>query len=571
MEELIMKGLLQKFVFVSSIVSTITPSMYSTGINDYYDKYLQLNAPVEVKREIIRQIKRLYTNGWQEAAVICDCLDWIFELPWNIETEDNLDIAHAKQVLDTDHYGLEKIKERILDFIATRKFKQNGRAPILCFVGPPGIGKTSLCKSIAKSLGRKYARISLGGVKDEAEIRGHRQAYVGAMPGRFIQALKKAGSCNPVIVLDELDKISSNNYHGDPSAAMLEVLDPQQNNAFRDNYLGVPFDLSKIMFIATANNLHTIPESLHDRLEIIELGSYLLQEKVAIAKKHLIPCAINDLGLTDYQVTIPDDVLQDIIINYTIEAGVRQLDRIIRTLCSKLTRSIAENNTVISFSKDNIEQYLGPRKLYKFVINGGNDVQENLIGVTNGLAYTSVGGMLLKIEVVLMPGKGKLHLTGQLGDVMKESAKVALSYARVHAQEFGIDKKMFSDYDLHIHIPAGAVPKDGPSAGITMLISILSALTERKVSSKYAMTGELNLRGEIMPIGGVREKILAAQRNNIPYVLLPYQNKGCLKECQDLIKTVEVILVKTLDEVIDRALLPAESKKISLLQPKLKA
>ncbi len=525
-------------------------------IDDLYNKLAQLDAPESVKTEIKRHIQRLSRTAPEsmEATVTHNYLDWIFSLPWNIETEDRLDIDYARKILDAEHHGLKKIKERILDFISIRKLKQDGYAPILCFVGPPGTGKTSLGKSIAKSLGRKYARISLGGVKDEAEIRGHRRTYVGAMPGRFIQALKKAGSCNPLIVIDELDKIGAD-FRGDPSAAMLEVLDPQQNKTFHDNYLGIPFDLSKVMFVATANNLDTISEPLRDRLEIIELSGYILEEKITIAKKHLLERAINDSGLSDYKVDISDAVLKDIITSYTKEAGVRQFERIIRRLCSKAARSIVENDTIIKFDSDNIEKYLGPRKFMS-----EDALTQDLIGITNGLAWTPYGGEIIKIEAVLMSGKGKLILTGHLGNVMKESAQAALSYARVHAKEFGIDKKMFTNHDLHIHVPAGGVPKDGPSAGITMLLSILSVLTQRPINSKYAMTGELNLCGEVMPIGGVREKILAAQRSKVPHVILPYKNKNDLVDCQDLITSVEVILVKTANEAIDRVLLPAESK-----------
>ena len=523
-------------------------------VDDLYVKLAELNAPEHVKVEAKRQIHRLSRTSPEsmEATVTRNYLEWIFALPWNHETTDNLDIEHVRKILDEDHHGLKKIKERILDFISIRTLKKDGHTPILCFVGPPGTGKTSLGKSIAKSLGRAYARISLGGVKDEAEVRGHRRTYVGAMPGRFIQALKKAGSSNPVIVIDELDKIGAD-FRGDPSAAMLEVLDPQQNKTFYDNYLGIPFDLSKVIFIATANSIDTISDPLRDRLEIIELSGYILEEKVDIARKHLVERAIDDAGLKDHNMQLSDHVLKDIVTSYTREAGVRQFDRVIRTLCSKVARSVVENHGTIGFDVDNIEAYLGPRKwLSEF------DISPNLIGITNGLAWTSYGGEIIKIEAVLMSGKGQLILTGHLGNVMKESAQAALSYARVHAKDFGIDKKMFTQYDLHIHVPAGAVPKDGPSAGITMLSSILSVLTQRAINGQYAMTGELNLCGEVMPIGGVREKVLAAQRGNLQHIILPYKNKNDLVEIQDLIKDIDVILVKSANEVLECVLMPYE-------------
>jgi ATP-dependent Lon protease len=475
-------------------------------------------------------------------------LDWIFALPWGKETADNLDLEHAKTVLDEDHYGLASVKERILDFISVRNLKQDGHAPILCFIGPPGTGKTSLGKSIAKSLGRGYARISLGGVKDEAEIRGHRRTYVGAMPGRFIQAIRKAGSLNPVIIIDELDKIGSD-FRGDPSAAMLEVLDPQQNSTFYDNYLGVPFDLSRVMFVATANSLDTISAPLRDRMEIIELSGYTLEEKIDIAKRHLVRQAIKDTGLENQPVRLSDVVLSHLIMSYTKESGVRQCERIIRKLCSKLARGLVETKKLALITMKNIEQYLGPRK---YMCEAA--FQKDQVGITNGLAWTSYGGEMLKIEAVLMPGTGKLTLTGQLGDVMKESAQAALSYARAHAQEFDIPLTAFTQHDLHIHVPAGAIPKDGPSAGITMLTSILSALTNRAINGRYAMTGELNLRGEVMPIGGVKEKILAAKRNKMSHIILPLQNKNDLIGIEEVAKDIDVVWVNHANEVMQRVL-----------------
>lgn len=516
-----------------------------------------LNASDEIKTEIKRQMNRLEKTSpdSMEASVIHNYLDWIFALPWNIETEDNLDIKHAKKILNEDHYGLKDIKDRILDFISIRNLKNDSNSPILCFVGPPGTGKTSLGQSIARSLGRKYVRISLGGVRDEAEIRGHRRTYVGAMPGRFMQAIRKAESSNPLILIDELDKIGAD-FRGDPSSAMLEVLDPQQNKSFYDNYLGLPFDLSKVMFIATANTLETISGPLRDRMEIIELSGYTIDEKINIAKRHLIKKTRDEAGLKTKDMNIGPETLQDIIINYTQESGIRQLERTIRKLCSKVARSIVEENKTINFSPENLDLYLGPRKFLD-----EEAVQENQVGITNGLAWTIYGGEIIKIEAVIMPGKGQLFLTGQLGDVMKESAQAALSYARSHAKEFGINDASFTKHDLHIHVPAGGIPKDGPSAGITMLTSILSALTQRPINAQYAMTGELNLRGEVMPIGGIKEKILAAKRNNVTHVILPKKNKGDLVGNEDVIKGINVIWVNHANEVINQVLLKKENKQ----------
>lgn len=524
-----------------------------------YEKLEKLLAPEEVKVEVRRQISRLERTAPEslEATVTRNYLEWVFALPWGIESEENLDLTHAKEVLDTDHFGLKEIKERILDFISIRSLKKDGYAPILCFVGPPGTGKTSLGKSIAKSLSREYARISLGGVKDEAEIRGHRRTYVGAMPGRFIQAMRKTGTSNPVVIIDELDKIGSD-FRGDPSAAMLEVLDPQQNKTFYDNYLGLPFDLSKVMFIATANSLDTISGPLRDRMEIIELSGYTLEEKVNIAKKHLITKSIEDTGLKNKNFIIKDDILQDIIANYTRESGVRHLERLIGKLCSKVARIYVETQTIIQVTSENLPTYLGPRKFIE-----DDFKKEDLIGISNGLAWTSYGGEMLKIEAMLMPGKGKLMLTGQLGDVMKESAQAAVSYARAHAKEFGISDKKFTNNDLHIHVPAGAVPKDGPSAGITMLTAILSALTERPINAHYAMTGELNLQGEVMPIGGVKEKILAAKRNNMSHVILPHKNKNDLIGLEDVSHDIEIVLVEHANDVLHRVLMPKSDRKSS--------
>lgn len=521
------------------------------------EKAAELPLPDEVQTEINRQFSRLEKTSpdSMEAAVTRNHLEWILSLPWGIETIDNLDLNRAKKILDEDHYGLKEIKERILDFISIRTLKSDGKAPILCFVGPPGTGKTSLGKSIARSLERNYFRISLGGVRDEAEIRGHRKTYVGAMPGRFIQGIRKAGTFNPVIIIDELDKIGAD-FRGDPAAAMLEVLDPQQNKSFYDNYLGIPFDLSKVIFIATANTIDSLSEPLKDRLEIIPLSGYILEEKITIAQKHLIPKALEESGLEHHPIQLSDELISTIITNYTRESGVRELERIIKKLCSKIARSLVEEKKIINFEPKNLEKYLGPRKYPE-----NEKYHENHIGITTGLAWTAYGGEVIKVEAIIMPGKGKLILTGSLGSVMQESAQAALSYVKAHAKEFGVNPKIFSTHDVHIHVPSGAIPKDGPSAGVTLLSSILSALTKRPINGEYAMTGELNLRGNVMPIGGVKEKILAAKRNGVLHVILPDQNKNDLVGSEDIIQGIDVIWVKHADEILSRVLLPNHDNK----------
>ena len=515
------------------------------------DKLVALPLSTEVREEITRQLNRLEKTApdSMEAAVIRNYLDWIFSLPWGTSTTDVLDLQHARQILEADHYGLADVKERILDFISICNLKQDSPAPILCFAGPPGTGKTSLGKSIAKCLGRNYVRVALGGIRDEAEIRGHRRTYVGAMPGRFIQGIRKAKSNNPVIIIDEIDKIGTD-FRGDPSAAMLEVLDPQQNKTFYDNYLGVPFDLSKAIFIATANSLEPLSEPLRDRMEIINVSGYTQEEKLRIAQNYIVPRALQESGLTAEQLQLSTALLQDLINTYTREAGVRQLERTIKKLCAKATRQLVENQTIPEFTCDNLAEYLGPRHFPEESLS-----RENHIGICNGLAWTSYGGDMIKIEAVLMPGKGKLTLTGQLGEVMKESAHAALSYARSHAAEFGIASAIFDTHDLHIHVPAGAVPKDGPSAGITILSAMLSVLTKRPINASYAMTGELNLQGEVMPIGGVKEKVLAARRNGLKSVILPNKNKNELQKIQDIIGDLELIWVNTANEVLDHVLM----------------
>lgn len=511
-----------------------------------------LQLPEETHTEIIRQLNRLEKTASDsvEATVTRNYLETVLSLPWNEETVDNLDIKHARSVLDEDHYGLAEIKERILDYISVKNLKADGAAPILCFAGPPGTGKTSLGKSIARALGRSYYRIALGGVKDEAEIRGHRRTYVGSMPGRFIQGVKKAGTKNPILIIDELDKIGSD-FRGDPSAAMLEILDPHQNKTFYDNYLGVPFDLSKVIFIATANNIDMISDPLRDRMEVINLSSYTIQEKINIAKRHLVKRAIDDTGLTGKGIEFSDAVLKELVTNYTREAGVRNLERLLKKLCSKAARTLVEEKRSLVFLPENLEKHLGPKRPLDMDVDNKDQV-----GITNGLAWTALGGVMMKVEAILMEGSGKVILTGQMGDVMKESCQAALSYIRAHAQQFGIAKERFTKYDLHVHMPEGAVPKDGPSGGIAILSAILSALTGRPISSQYAMTGEINLRGNVTAIGGVKEKVLAAKRNKIKTVILPIQNKADLAECKDLDKDIDILWVSHANEVLDKILLP---------------
>jgi ATP-dependent Lon protease len=524
----------------------------------FHKRLEQLSLPAETQAELKRQLTRLerLSPDSMESSVLRNYIEYVLAMPWGITTTDNLDLEHARSILNADHYGLKDIKERILDFISIKTLNQESHAPILCFAGPPGTGKTSLGKSIARCLGRNYSRISLGGVKDEAEIRGHRRTYVGALPGRFIQAVKKSGSMNPVIIIDELDKLG-NDFRGDPSAAMLEVLDPQQNKSFYDNYLGVQFDLSQILFIATANTIDAISEPLRDRMEIIHLSGYTIEEKMMIAQQHLIKQAHIESGLPESVMPMLDKTVEALIFDYTREAGVRDLGRILKKVYAKLARLYVEKGSVPIIDIPMLSEFLGsPRYL-------ADDVDHlSHIGITNGLAWTAFGGEIIKIEAVVMPGKGQLILTGQLGSVMKESAQAALSYIRAHAADFDISAKMFSQYDLHIHVPAGGIPKDGPSAGVTMLSSILSAFTQRPIHADYAMTGEINLRGNVMPIGGIKEKILAAKRNRIPYVILPNKNKNDIKGLEDILTGINLIWVEHADEVLARVLMP---KKVAVV------
>ncbi|MCD6193252.1 MAG: endopeptidase La [Candidatus Aminicenantes bacterium] len=518
----------------------------------YQNKLKKLKVPQEVKEELEKQIKRLSQMHPEsaETAVVRNYLDWMFSLPWNKSTVDNLDLAKAKAILDEDHYGLEKVKERIIEYLSVRKLSRRIKGPILCFVGPPGVGKTSLGRSIARALGRKFIRMSLGGIRDEAEIRGHRRTYVGAMPGRIIQGIRRCGSNNPVFMLDEVDKVGAD-FRGDPSSALLEVLDPEQNHSFRDHYLGVPFDLSKVMFITTANLIDPIQPALRDRMEIIPIPGYTEEEKLQIALRHLIPKQIKEHSLNNDLICFSRAAVKKIISLYTREAGVRNLEREIAAICRKVARRVAEGKKGrVRVTAQNIEKFLGPPRIFRDQL-----LKKDKVGVTTGVAWTASGGDILFVEASKMKGKGKLLLTGSLGEVMKESAQAALSYARAHAEEFGIDPQLFSEYDFHIHIPEGAIPKDGPSAGVTIATSLISVCTERKVRWDVAMTGEITLRGNVLPVGGVKEKVLAAQRAGVKKMILPAANKKDLIDIPASVKRkMEFVFVEDIKSVFNEAL-----------------
>lgn len=518
-----------------------------------FEKELQkLNASDEVKDKLQKEINRFKssTNSPSEIGVIRTYIETLLEMPWNNASEDNNDILYAKEILDRDHYGLEQVKERILEFLAVRTLTQKGESPILCLVGPPGTGKTSIARSLAEAMKKPYVRISLGGVRDEAEIRGHRKTYVGAMPGRIANAIRTAGVKNPVMLLDEIDKVSTD-YKGDTFSALLEVLDSEQNGKFRDHYLEVPLDLSEVMFVTTANTLQTIPRPLLDRMEVIEISSYTENEKLHIAEEHLIPKQLEKHGLTPEQLSFSRQAVFKMAKNYTKEAGVRQLEREIGNVCRKAAKEILTSGRVkIAVTDRNLHKFLGKEK---YSYKKANPVPE--IGVVRGLAWTSVGGDTLQIEVNVMPGKGELMLTGQLGDVMKESARTGISYIRSVSRKYNVEDDFFEHHDIHVHIPEGAVPKDGPSAGITMATAMLSAITERKVRSDLAMTGEITLRGRVLPIGGLKEKLLAAKNAGIKTVLIPVKNVADVEEfSSEITKGLEILSVESMDEVLQLAL-----------------
>ena len=508
------------------------------------ERKLPDEAYQKAKKELDRMAKM--QSGSPEVAVIRTYVECILDLPWEIETKDNLDLKNAKKILDKNHYGLTKVKDRILEYLAIRKLKNDMKGPILCFVGPPGVGKTSIAMSIAKALNRKFVRFSLGGVRDEAEIRGHRRTYIGAMPGRLINGMKQAGSNNPVFLFDEIDKMASD-FRGDPASAMLEILDSEQNNTFRDHYLEIPYDLSKVLFITTANNADTIPRPLLDRMEIIRISSYTYEEKQGIAEKHLLAKQINENGLSKKNISISKTAISSIINKYTREAGVRNLERQIAAICRKVAREVAENNDAqVKVNAKNLENYLGIPKYSYDTIEGKDQV-----GMVTGLAWTSVGGQTLFVEVTVMQGTGKLELTGKLGDVMKESAKAGYSYIRANADELGIQDKFYEDKDIHVHIPEGAIPKDGPSAGVTMATAIISALTGKPVRRDIAMTGEITLRGRVLPVGGLNEKILAAKRAGIKTIIVPKANKKDISEIgENIINKLDIEYADTMEDVL---------------------
>ncbi len=520
--------------------------------DEYRQRMKEQELPKEVAEKVTKEIERLEKMPPMvaESAVIRTYLDWLLALPWAKETTDRLDIGIAEKILDEDHYGLEKVKERILEYLSIRKLTEKMKGPILCLVGPPGVGKTSLARSIARAMERKFVRVSLGGVRDEAEVRGHRRTYVGALPGRVIQGMRTAGSKNPVFLLDEIDKMSSD-FRGDPSAALLEVLDPEQNNSFSDHYVEVPFDLSRVLWVVTANVMHNIPRPLLDRMETITIAGYTEEEKVQIAVRYLIPKQVRDHGLTDKQIVFSEGTIQKVIRDYTREAGVRNLERNIANLCRKAARQIVqEKRTAVKITAQNLHTFLGAPK-YRH-----NKTERNLqVGVATGLAWTEVGGDVLAVEVSTMKGKGKLTLTGQLGGVMQESAQAGFSYIRSRSQELGVDPEFYEKTDIHIHLPEGAIPKDGPSAGITMATAVASALTGRPVRNDIAMTGEITLRGRVLPVGGIKEKVLAAHRVGIRKIVLPKENKRDMDEIPVNVKrSLEFVLVEHMDEVLKAAL-----------------
>ena len=527
---------------------------FKNEIQEIEEKLKQKKLSAEAKDKVEKELKKLKMMSPMsaEATVVRNYIDWIISLPWNEFTDDKLDINEAERVLEEDHYGLEKVKERILEYLAVQSLVGKIKGPILCLVGPPGVGKTSLGRSIARSTGRKFIRVSLGGVRDEAEVRGHRRTYIGALPGKIIQSMKKAGSNNPVFLMDEIDKMSTD-FRGDPSSALLEVLDPEQNTTFNDHYLDLDYDLSKVMFITTANTLDRIPRPLQDRMEIIRIAGYTELEKLSIAKKYLLEKQKEANGLTPENLVFTDNAILGVIRHYTKEAGVRNLEREIASICRKVAVEVVrkDRNARIQVGSKSLHKYLGPIK-FRY----GRAETEVKIGVTTGLAWTELGGELLATEVTIMPGKGQLIITGKLGDVMQESAQAAMSYVRSRAAELGLERDFYQKLDVHIHVPEGAIPKDGPSAGITMATCLVSALMKIPVHNDLAMTGEITLRGSVLPIGGLKEKILAAHRAGIKKVLIPAENEKDIEEIPaTVLKTVELELVSHMDQVLKKALI----------------
>lgn len=519
---------------------------------EFREKVQSLQMPEAVKQKALEEIKRfeMLPANSSEAGVVRTYLEWLVAIPWNVQTEDNKDILFAEQTLNDQHFGLEKVKERILEYLAVKTMTGKNPSTILCLVGPPGVGKTSLARSIADALGRKFVKVSLGGVKDESEIRGHRRTYLGALPGRMIQAMKKAGTTNPVFLLDEIDKMASD-HKGDPASAMLEVLDPEQNSHFSDHYLEEEYDLSQVLFVATANYLENIPAPLRDRMDIIHVDSYTEQEKAEIATRYLIPRQLEAHGLTTEQLTVADGVVMEMIQYYTREAGVRQLERLVGSICRKVARKLlTEKLETVHVNSEVLVSLLGKHKFTHGLVE-----QEDQIGVVTGLAYTQFGGDILPVEVTYYKGTGKMVLTGKLGDVMKESAQTAISYVRANAERFGIDPLMFKDHDIHIHVPEGATPKDGPSAGVTMTTALVSALAKKTVKREVGMTGEVTLRGRVLPIGGLKEKSISAHRAGLKVVIMPKDNEKDLDDIPQSVKEdITFIPVSTIDEVLQQAL-----------------
>jgi ATP-dependent Lon protease len=528
-------------------------------VEELRKKIQEAKMPPSVEAEVLRELGRFerMPEIAAERSMIRTYLDWMVELPWSISSEEQIELPRAREILDADHYDLEKVKKRIIEFLAVRKLNPEGKSPILCFVGPPGVGKTSLGQSIARAMNRKFVRQSLGGVHDEADIRGHRRTYIGALPGNIIQGIRKAGANNPVFMLDEIDKLGAS-FHGDPSAALLEVLDPAQNTSFQDHYLGVDFDLSKVMFIATANVLDTIPGPLRDRMEIIQLAGYIEEDKLAIATNYLIPRQVKENGLREGQIAFEQDAVREIIRSYTREAGVRQLEREIGSVCRGVATRVAEGSAEkITVTRDAVRDYLGAPKYFNEIA-----LRTSLPGVATGLAWTPVGGDILFIEATKMPGQGKLQLTGQLGDVMKESAQAAMSLVKSRADSLGISSELFRSQDIHVHIPAGAIPKDGPSAGVTMFVALVSLLLGQRVNKDVAMTGEISLRGLVLPVGGIKEKVLAAKRAGITTVLLPALNRRDLEDIPPSASAgIRFEFVENVDEALEHALEPEPNER----------